>query len=142
MTTFPQFASAITANPSFALVNFHVSLEVSELSAGDIQSILAPLNERYRIACHYVCKHYAKRKLGSVKLSLASGEDKALVEYFREEGEDSGHCRVVICEGNGQSENRVALRGYLGPKVADSGGVMDASSGMMQSETDFQMLDT
>jgi hypothetical protein len=133
-----QFASAISENPAFAFIFLHVSLEASELSAADVLAILAPLSECYSVACKQLCEQDSVRELGSVKISLATGEEKALVEFGRVRG-DEANCEVLLWGADGRSSSRTPLREYLGATPRSKNEVAEDGK-MLQLGTEIQSL--
>jgi hypothetical protein len=134
-----QFATAISENPAFAFVVLHVSLEASELPAGNLQAILAPLSEHYSVACNQLWEQDSVRKLGSVKISLVTGEEKALVELGRVRGPEVD-CEVLLWDEDGRPSSRTPLREYVGTTPSPLKNGVAADGKMLQLDTEIQLL--
>lgn len=135
----PQFASAISMNSAFAYIIFHVSLEVSGLSAADIQAILAPLNGPYMLACEELMRQEPNQSTGSVRVSLATGEDQAVVEYQGEDGKRP-ECQVKVWGTDGISA-RFGLQEYICAKAPLVQTRTMCEGRMTQVTTGLEMLD-
>jgi hypothetical protein len=128
-------------NSAFAYIIFHVSLEVSGLSTADIQAILAPLNGPYMLACEELMRQEPNQSTGSVRVSLATGEDQAVVEYHGDVGEEV-KCQVTLRGTDGSlTRTKVGLQEYIVTEAPLLHGRMMGEGRMAQMTTCLGLLD-